>query len=226
MIKSLTGKQYGNYKTVFFDLDGTLLKSGEGIINAVNYMFERIGMKENDEKRLRAFIGPPVKHHLKDTYGMDEQQSTKAYGLFCEYYHEKGVHESCLYDGVEDMIKTLHKLGIKLHIATGKRETMISPILSRHGLLDYFSGLFGAWIDKGIYNKTQILRNAISRLGALPGDSIIIGDRNHDIIGGRAVGLDTAGVLYGYGDYQELANAGCDYIVKKVADIPKLAGGV
>lgn len=226
MIKNLSGKQIGNYKSIFFDLDGTLLKSGEGIINAVNYMFERIGMKEEDEKRLRAFIGPPVKHHLLQAYGMDEQLAAKAYDFFREYYNNKGVHESCLYDGVEDMIKSLYKSGLRLFIATGKRETMVPPILSQYGLLDYFSGVYGAWHDKGIYDKAQVLQYAISRLGELPANSIIIGDRNHDIIGGKAVGIDTAGVLYGYGDEKELVGAGCDYLLEYVEDIPMLAEGV
>ncbi len=225
MIINKNSKPLGNYNAIFFDLDGTLLQSGEGVINAVNYMFERMGIKENDQKRLRAFIGPPVKHQLINVYGLDEQQADKAYGLFREYYLNKGVYESRLYKGVEEMIKSLYQSGARIYIATCKRENMVSPILSQYGLLDCFSGIFGAFHDNGIYDKTQVLQNAMLRLNGLPDDSIMVGDRSCDIIGGKAVGLDTAGVLYGYGDYEELVGAGCDYLLESVDDIPKLAGG-
>lgn len=225
MIRSITGKNFGHYTTAFFDFDGTILESGEGVINAVNYMFSHIGIEETDENRLRAFIGPPVKHHLQDVYGMDEALADKAYALFREYYFEKGVHESRLYNKIADTLKSLKKAGIVLYIATCKRETMVPPILAQYGLLDNFSGVFGAWHDIGVFDKTQVLEYALTRIGSFPDNAIMIGDRSHDIIGGRAVGLDTAGVLYGYGDEDELLGAGCDFLLDNVSDLPVLLGG-
>lgn len=224
MITRLNNQQNIQYKSIFFDLDGTLLESGEGIFNALNYMFGRLGMQEDDEKRLRAFIGPPIKHHLKDAYAMDEQQTTKAYSFFKEYYIDKGEYESRLYPGVQEMIKTVYKSGIRLFIATSKREHMIYPALEKYQLFDYFEATFGGQHDKGIYDKTQVLQNAVERLGGLPASTIMIGDRHYDIIGGKAIGVDTAGVLYGYGSRQELVDAGCDYLLDTVGDISNLAG--
>ena len=226
MIRNVTGKNYGHYTTAFFDFDGTILESGEGIINAVKYMFSHIGMEETDEKRLRAFIGPPVKNYLRDTYGMDEVLADKAYAFFREYYLDKGIHESRLYKKIADTLKSLKNKNITLYIATCKRESMIPPMLAQYHLADVFSGVFGAHHDIGVFDKTQVLEYALERIGSLSDNAIMIGDRSHDIIGGRSVGLDTAGVLYGYGDEDELLDAGCDFLLESVSDLSVLLGGI
>ena len=88
-----------------------------------------------------------------------------------------------------------------------------------------FTDAFGAWHERGISDKTQVLQNAMQRLGGRPEHAVMVGDRSYDVIGGRAAGLDTAGVLYGYGNEAELAGAGCDYLLDTVDDLEKMLGG-
>lgn len=224
MIQNITGKDSGVYKAVFIDLDGTITESGEGCMNAVRYMFEKAGYEEHDEARIRAFVGPPVKMHLIDAYGFSEEHAAKIYLYFREYYLSKGVYESRLYDGIEDALRAIRESGRALYVATSKPEDLALSILERYGLMGYFDAVFGAHHEEGIFDKTQVLENAMRRLGGVPDGSIMVGDRSHDMLGGRAVGIDTAGVLYGYGDRDELMDCSPDFLVDTTADLADLLG--
>lgn len=223
MIDNITGKDC-RYSAVFIDLDGTITESGEGCMNAVRYMFSKVGYEENDEARIRSFVGPPIKKHLIEAFGFPEERAAETYAYYREYYLDKGMHESRLYDGIEETLRTIKASGKTLYVATSKPEIMAMPIIERYGLLPLFDAVFGARHEEGIYDKTQVLEYGIRRLGKTPTDAVMVGDRCHDIIGGRAVGFDTIGVLYGYGDRKELLEAGPDYIVDSVADLAALLG--
>jgi len=225
MIHNITGKDSSVYRAVFIDLDGTITESGEGCMNAVRYMFEKAGYKENDEARIRAFVGPPIKMHLINAYGFSEEEAAKIYAYYREYYLSKGIYESRLYDGIEDALRAIKSSGRALYVATSKPEAMAIPILERYGLLGVFDAVFGARHEEGIFDKTQVLEYAMRRLGGTPPGSVMVGDRSHDILGGRAVGIDTVGVLYGYGDREELMGCGPDYLVDTTADLAALLGG-
>jgi phosphoglycolate phosphatase len=224
MIHNISGKDR-RYDTVFFDFDGTIADSGEGCVNAVRHMFSSIGMEENDEKRLLAFVGPPVKHHLKDCYGFDDQQAAEAYAHFSSYYRSKGLKECRLFSGIEDALKRIRAAGKTMYVATSKQEYMARKLLGEFGLASYFDRIFGADHENGISNKAQVLQNAVNVLGGLPQNAVMVGDRYHDIEGAKAVGLDSIGVLYGYGDEDELTKAGSDYLVDSINDLAQMLGG-
>ena len=225
MIHNITGKDSSVYKAVFIDLDGTITESGEGCMNAVRYMFEKAGYEENDEVRIRAFVGPPIKMHLINAYGFPEEEAARIYAYYREYYLSKGIYESRLYDGIEDALHAIKSSGKTLYVATSKPEVMAIPILERYGLLGVFDAVFGARHEEGIFDKTPVLEYAMRSLGGAPSGSVMVGDRYHDMLGGRAVGIDTVGVLYGYGDREELMDCGPDYLVDTTADLAALLGG-
>ncbi|MGI5848838.1 MAG: HAD hydrolase-like protein [Christensenellales bacterium] len=222
MIQNLTGKS-NIYTAVFLDLDGTITESGIGCINGIKYMFEKIGFAQYSKEELSTFIGPPIIHHLMELYGFNEKDATKAYEFFKEYYHNQGIYESRLYDGIREAIIDIKDSGKKIYLATSKPEAQALCVLEHYNLLSLFSDVFAARHDLGVYNKSQVLERAVSLIGGIP-RSIMVGDRHYDILGGKHVGFDTAGVLYGYGDIKELTAAGCDYIVDTAQDLSKLLG--
>ncbi len=224
MIHTISGKDR-LYDTVFLDFDGTIADTCEGILKAVNYMFSRIGMQICDEKELYKFIGPPIRHHLMDYYGLGEQQATDAYVYFREYYRETGLFESSLYPGIRDAIISIKALGKTLCVATSKPDIMARTLIEKFGLTRYFDGIFCADHENGIYNKTQVLLYGFERLGGKPQSALMVGDRYHDIEGAQAVGIDSVGVLYGYGGYDELTEAGSDYLVDTPDDLVRLLEG-
>lgn len=224
MIHNISGKDRC-YDTIFFDFDGTIADSIEGCVNAVRHMFSCIGMEESDEKRLQAFVGPPVKHHLMQCYSFSEQQANHAYKFFLEYYLDKGVNQCRLFSGITDALRRIKESGKTLYVATSKKESMACDLIDKYELTPYFKDIFGADHDNGISNKAQVLQNAVKRLGHIPPDAVMVGDRYHDIEGAKAVGIDTVGVLYGYGDENELTKAGCDYLADSIDDLVQMLGG-
>lgn len=224
MIHNISGKDR-RYDTIFFDFDGTIADSIEGCVNAVRHMFSCIGMEENDERRLQAFVGPPVRHHLKECYGFDDKKIDEAYAHFSAYYRSKGLKQCRLFPGIEDALKRIKASGKTLYIATSKQESMAHHLMGVFGLTEYFDKIFGADHENGISNKAQVLQNAIERLGDMPRNAVMVGDRYHDIEGGKAMGLDTIGVLYGYGDEEELTKAGSDYLADSIDDLVQMLGG-
>jgi len=223
MIRNFSSKDSTKYEAVFFDLDGTIAESGTGCLNGVRYMLEKIGFEENDEAKLQAFVGPAVKMHLKEAYSFSDKQAAEAYVFYRDYYDSKGIYESCLYEGIEDAIKAIKSTGKTLYVATLKPQDQAETMLKRFGISALFSGVFGARHDLGIYHKNGVLQRASEMLGNGL-HAVMVGDRYYDIISGQHVGFDTIGVLYGYGDYEELKTAGCDYLVDSVQDLYTMLG--
>jgi phosphoglycolate phosphatase len=222
MIRNITGKD-ASYRMVFFDLDGTVTDSGPGCINGVRHMFEQIGYAETDEKKLRGFMGPPMKRHLVREYGFSEEQAAEAYVHYREYYDSRGIYENSPYEGIEDAIMSIRASGKDVYIATSKPEKQAMLVLERFSLLKLFTGVFAARHDKNILDKDEVLASAVAELGDVSG-AVMVGDRCFDIFGGKHVGFDTIGVLYGYGGEDELTAAGCDYTVDTVHDLAVLLG--
>lgn len=222
MIHRISGKTE-RFQNVFFDLDGTLTESGPGIINAVRYMLDRVGISEDDEDKLRSFIGPPTTDNLKRLYNFTEEKAQHAYTYFREYYERQGIYESRLYDGITEAIEDIRRSGKRVYLATAKPEHIALMVVKHFGVVSMFERVFAVRRDIGIYNKLQVLQSVATELGSVPWP-VMVGDRSFDIEGGLTVGFATVGVLYGYGSREELLAAGCDYLLDSVGDLSALLG--
>jgi len=210
------------FKHVFLDLDGTLSDSAPGLRNGVRYMMRQVGITENDEKNIYAFFGPPILHSLKTKYGLKDAAAQEAYAHFRRYYLSRGVYENVLYPGVKKMIHALKKKGAKVYIATAKRSKAATMSVRHLKIEDLFDGIYSADPDHNVYFKEEILQSAIDRLGFVPDDAVMVGDRTSDIQAGKAFRFSTVGVLYGYGEREEIESAAPDHTVKTVKELEKL----
>ena len=213
------------YRDVLFDLDGTLTDSAPGITNGVRRALEHLGV-ELEEERLTEFIGPPLKDAFRSICGFDERTTALAVLKYREYYTTRGIFENRPYEGVPEMLSRLREQGARLILATSKPTIFAERILERFGLDPYFSFVGGAELNGPRSAKTDVLRFVLESTGIRPGGpAIMIGDRRHDILGARAVGLDSLGVTYGYGGRAELERAGATFIVNSVAELEALLDG-
>ncbi|SES88544.1 phosphoglycolate phosphatase [Enterococcus malodoratus] len=204
-------------KIVLFDLDGTLTDSSEGILNSVRYMLEKKALKVPDLATLHTFIGPPLDETLNHLYGLNKDESQKAVEIYREYYAEKGIKQLAVYPGIEEILETL-SADYVLAIATSKPEFYAKKILADVNLSSYFTGIFGADLAGERSKKTDVIAYALEQL---EGDSaVMIGDRKFDIIGAKENHLKSIGVLYGFGDLQEMTDAEADKIAATVEEIP------
>ena len=210
------------FKHIFFDLDGTLTDSGEGIMNSVAYSLKKFGIEETDREKLRSFIGPPLFASYIREYGFDHEKAILAVEYYREYFAPKGIFENRAYDGIPELLSELKKDGRMLYLATSKPEPYALQIVKHFGLYEYLDGLFGSTMTEERTKKEEVVAYALENTGIASTDVVMIGDRNHDIIGAKANGVASIGVLYGYGDRKELDEAGADVIATTVEDLKRI----
>ncbi|NTV90693.1 MAG: HAD family hydrolase [Clostridiales bacterium] len=211
------------YDYVLFDLDGTLTDSAEGIINALRYSLDKMGLVAGNREELNRFIGPPLWETFEKYYGLSKEKADDAVKIFREYYSEKGWSENSVYNGIEEMLKTLRANGLKLVVATSKSELYAGKILEHFGISGYFEFIAGSSHDGTRVKKEEVIGYAIESCGIIDLERVImVGDRENDIIGARYNGVRSIGVLFGYGSLEELEMAGADYIAKTPADIGRI----
>ena len=208
------------YQYFLFDLDGTLTDSGLGITNSVRYALQQFKIEITDRSELYSFIGPPLKESFQTYYGFSDEQSELAVRYYRAYFSKQGMFENEVYDGVREMLKQLKEKGKSLIVATSKPEVYSVEILKHFDLFDYFDFVAGATMNDLRNKKSDIIRYALEKCCITEKTSaIMIGDRAHDVIGAKENGLDSIGVLFGYGSYTELKNAGATFLVQHPMEI-------
>ena len=213
------------YEYIFFDLDGTLTDSQEGILNSFRSVFQHYGMKEPDIETLKTFIGPPLPHTMIHGFGFPEEKVKEAISVHRAYYNTKGYKENRVYEGIPEILKRLKEFGCKLSVATSKPEIVSKMILDHFELSKYFDFVCGSLMDESRSKKSEVISYALQRCGLSESDKervLMVGDRHHDIEGAQQNGLKSCGVLFGYGSRTELEDAGADYRVKDVMDLYKV----
>ena len=194
------------WNTILFDLDGTLTDPAEGITKAVEAALNHYGITVADRAALHKFIGPPLDESFPEFYGFDAARTAEATEVFRAYFDRQGWRENIPYPGVEDMLRDLRAAGKRLLVATSKPEVFALRIMEHFGLAQYFDHICGAPMDnqEGA-KKAAVIRDALRRAGVEDlSTAVMVGDRRHDIDGARQAGLEAVGVLWGYGDLQEL----------------------
>lgn len=208
------------YKIILFDLDGTLSDPKVGITKSVQYALWKMGIVEPDIDKLECFIGPPLQVSFTEYYGFDEVQTQKAIDFFRERFTEKGMFENELYPEIPSLLKSLKERQYTLAVATSKPTIFSEQILKHFGIDHYFELIVGSNLDGTRTAKTEIIQYIIDHFKEHQlDDFIMIGDRKHDIIGANNTGIDSIGVMYGYGSLEELSNANATYIVKSVGEL-------
>ncbi len=205
------------YDVILFDLDGTLTDSSPGIMNSIVYALKKYNISVENTDDLRKFLGPPLHESFRDFYGFDDEKSMEAVGFYREYFSTKGLLENEVYSGIREMLEDLKENGKRLILATSKPQPFTDRIMEHFDLAKYFEFIAGSNMDGTRSKKAEVIAYALESCGIMGKSNVVmVGDREHDIIGAKTVGIDSIGVEYGYGDYDELSDAGATYIVKTV----------
>ena len=207
-------------KYILFDLDGTLTDPAEGIIKSIKYSLEKLEFNDYDESILTQFIGAPLAKAYGKYFGFDEEKSKLAVSLYREYFNVTGIFENYVYDGIPELLEKLHADGYTLAVATLKPTGAAKRILEHFDLAKFFTLVEGSDPNKTNEGKADIIANAISALNIEDKSvAVMTGDREHDMLGSSQNGIDSIGVLYGYGSREEVTNAGAKMIAETAADV-------
>ncbi len=210
------------YKWLFFDLDGTISNTLEGVTNAAEYTFEKLGQTNFDRSLVSQFIGPPLQYSFEVLCGFSPEKTARAIKIFREYYGVRGWKECQLFDGMHELLVSLVEAGYHLAVATSKSEAYALPLLEMLGVRDCFEFVSGSCDDIGRTSKSDVIEHALTTLSIFPSEALMIGDTKYDVEGANSCGLDSMGVLFGFGSRQSLQEEGATYIAESVSHLGEM----
>lgn len=191
---------------LFFDLDGTLVDSSLGITRCVAHALAAMGHPGLPDAQLRGWIGPALRTSFGQLFD-DPADVERAVTLYRERYDGPGITECTVYAGIADAVEALHAAGRRLAIVTAKNEPHARRVLAALPFGHCFEDVIGATADGRLAQKPELIGEALRRFGVAPAVCAMIGDRHLDIEGARHHGMRGIGVLWGFGDAEELAQA-------------------
>ena len=206
-----------HYQYCFWDLDGTLTDSGEGILNCAELALKHFGLPIPDRQKMRVFVGPPL-HDTFLKFGVPAEQVEEAVAVFRSRYTTVGKFENTPYPGVHNMLQSLKEKGHTLLIATSKPENMAIEILNKFQLAQYFDRICGATLDRSRIIKEDVIAYLLN-LNGTADNTVMVGDTEFDVLGAAVHGIPTVGVSWGYGSVDDMQKAGAVAIANTMDEL-------
>lgn len=205
------------------DLDGTLVDSEPGILASCQAALLALGHRP-DGLSVAGMIGPPLEEIMATMLArFGDDRVAEGVLAYREHYGSTGFRATTVYPGVAALLDRLAAMGMSLYVATAKRRIFAQRILQHLGLAAHFAGVHGSEPGGALDRKTDLIAHVLRHHGLRAERCLMVGDRRQDVLGGRANGLSTVGVLWGYGDRDELASAGAEHIIARPADLVAIA---
>ena len=208
------------YKIILFDLDGTIIDSSLGVTNSVKYALSKFNIEVKNNQELLSYMGPPLLYSFQTFHGLSKEDAEIAIGYYRETYKEKGIFENTVYPGILELLVKLKEQGFKIGLATSKPEKFAEIILDRLGISKYFDEICGASLDQSRSEKIDVMKYVLNKLEVTNHNEVLmVGDRMYDINASNELGIDSVGVLFGFGSYEEFKKARATYIVNNALEI-------
>lgn len=210
------------YSCVLWDVDGTIIDASVGILRRLNVALTHFGRPAPTREELVHWIGPPMFESFQDQAGMTPEESREAVTFYRTLGKADGyTTDVATYPGVTDLIHELAAAGMPQATASSKPEIQVDALVDHFGLRPAFLTTVGATPDEAtLASKTDIVAEALRRLRELGADTsrpVLIGDRHHDVEGGKANGVPVIFVGWGFSDSHE-----GDEAEFRVATVPEL----
>jgi phosphoglycolate phosphatase len=210
-----------DYRNILFDLDGTLTDPREGITRSVQYALGKLDIHEPDLAKLEHFIGPPLLQCFMQTYSLSEERAWEAVNHYRDRFKVTGLYENRVFDGIEALLGRLSEQGRTLYIATSKPTVFAREIARHFGFDRHFKHIYGSELDGTRTNKVELIAHLLEEERLDRADTLMIGDRKHDLIGASRNGLHGAGVGYGFGSREELMGEAPAYYFASLAELDR-----
>ena len=205
---------------ILLDLDGTLTDPKVGILTSLQYALEKLGEDVPAMDELSWCIGPPLKDAFIKMFGEDQtERVAEGVSYFRERFGDVGLFENEVYPDIPQLLNSLNELGHTLHIATSKPEVFARRILDHFDLAAPFASIHGSEIDGTRSNKGDLIGHVLQDQSIASHESVMIGDRKHDILGAISNEVPGIGVLWGYGSRDELEGAGAAACIQQPNDL-------
>ena len=211
-------------RTLFIDLDGTLIDPKVGITESLRFTLGELGVDAPSSDDLEWCIGPPLPDSFRVLLGSDDVG--RAVSLYRERFSRTGMYEAQPYAGAHGMLANLKSAGVRCFLATSKLQAFAERIVEHFEFDELLDGIFGSEPDGTRGDKTELIGFVLERTAAGPDETWMLGDRRHDVVGARNNGVGSIGALWGYGTPEELRGAGVDILVNLPDEVPDVLARV
>jgi phosphoglycolate phosphatase len=205
-----------------FDLDGTLIDSEIGIFAGIRYALGKMRTPVPAADRLRQWIGPPLRTNFASV--LPDDRVDEAVSFYREYFEATGWHEHSVYEDMPQLLADLKAEGHTLVVVTSKFDIHARKIIASLPFGELFSAIYAAAPNAMHSEKASMIGAALADFGVAAEAAVMIGDRHFDIEGARANGVKGIGVLWGFGDTNELHDAGASAIVHDARELHRAIG--
>ena len=205
---------------VMFDLDGTLVDSVPDLAAAVDAMLQEQHCQPAGEEKVRLWVGNGaavlVRRALADADGLDESQVSDSLHQaslqrFLHHYRRASGHYSKLYPGVKEGLQQLRSAGVTLALVTNKPAEFVPHLLADLGIDDHFAAWLGGDSLPEKKPHPAPLQSLLEQFQVAVDDALMVGDSRSDMEAGRAAGVRTLAVTYGYNHGRPIAEEAPDW---------------
>lgn len=202
--------------SILFDLDGTLVDSRAAIFASLHHVQRQWGLPCAPTDSLQWGLGPPLDDIMRRLLNScDEAQIARAVAVYREHHPSVCVTHAAVYGGIRDALRGLADLGHQLFVATSKLGTVADLVLEHFKLRACFEGVYGSELDGRLSRKVDVIRHVLCTHQLDVTTTVMVGDREHDVLGARANCIRAIAVTYGYGSLEELRGAGPDAMCER-----------
>ncbi|MDO4223240.1 MAG: HAD-IA family hydrolase [Acinetobacter sp.] len=196
---------------LLIDLDGTLTDPKIGITQSVRYALAKLQHPIADDVNIDWVIGPPLKASLAQLLNtQDDHLAEQALAAYRERFADVGLFENTPYPHVKQTLASLQQRSYRLFLATAKPTVYATRIMQHFEFAPYFTAMYGSELTGERTNKGDLIAYILQQEQLSADDCVMIGDREHDILGAKRHGIASIGVTYGYAQDDELQQAHAD----------------
>ena len=209
------------WTVALFDLDGTLTDPGEGILNCIEHAFVELGRESPATAILKKWIGPPLLASFAEALG-DVGLAQQALQLYRQRFATVGLYENRVIPGIRQLLESLVRGGVRCYLASSKPGVYASRIVEHFELDQWLCDVYGSELDGTRTDKSDLLAHLLECESIDPGQTVMIGDRYHDVCGAKDNSLAALGVTWGYGSRNELQTAGAQAVVDTPGQLARI----
>lgn len=213
-------KLFNNIESVIFDFDGVIADTGKDIVASVQATQRHYSIPELDYSTIMSYVGHGAKYLIDcSMQQLSQADCDEALKWYKEYYKNHPCEKTNLYEGFEKVVAQLAERGISMSIVSNKPEVITLLIVEKLGIAHYFTKIIGPESVSRMKPDPEGLIMCLEAMKAKPENSIMVGDSFTDIQAGKAAGMHTCAILYGYGDKTKLKAEHADYSASATDEI-------
>ena len=211
-----------NFKAIFFDFDGTIADTVNGILATMTATFKELDLPIPPQDAMKSTIGMLLGDALQQLGNLDDAQRVLAVKTYQRLFREVELPNTRIFPGVSQTLQTLKSRGVKMAIVTSRGIESLRLILTQNNILEYFDELVTR--DNGFKPKPapDMVNYLLQKMNLAPSDVLVVGDTTFDIDMGTAAGCKTCAVTYGNHSAERLATSKCDWMVGRFDEIAEV----